>query len=162
MHVSSVEGAASIAERVAVGAIKYAILRQGTGKDTIFDFDRALSLEGDSGPYLEYALARAFSIVRKVPEGGFGEVLTPAEISDVERLLYRFPEVVERAAFEYEPHYVTTYLTTLAGAFNSWYASTRILDAGAASAYRVLLTRAFATTMQNGLNLLAIPVLERM
>ncbi len=161
MRASSVVDAESVAERVAVGAVKYAILRQGTGRDTIFDFDRALSLEGDSGPYLEYALARALSVVRKAP-GESVEAKAPSDISEVERLLYRFPEVVERAAFEYEPHYVTTYLTSLAGAFNSWYASTRILDAGAESAYRVLLTRAFATTMRNGLTLLGIPVLERM
>lgn len=162
MRASDVEDTESVAERVAVGAIKYSILRQGSGKDTVFDFDRALSLEGDSGPYLMYALARALSILRKVPEKGLGEVTAPAEVSGIERLLYRFPEVVERAAFEYEPHYVTTYLTTLAGAFNSWYARTRILDASDESAYRVLLTRAFATTMKNGLWLLGIPAPERM
>ncbi len=171
MRASDVADTESVAERVAVGAVKYAILRQGTGRDTVFDFDRALSLEGDSGPYLMYALARALSVLRKASgvRALFTRMFSSAsaskssvEISEVERLLYRFPEVVERAAFEYEPHYVTTYLTALAGAFNSWYASTRILGAGEESAYRIDITRAFAATMRNGLALLGIPVLERM
>ncbi len=160
MTEPNLKDTSSVAESIAVGAIKYAILRQGTGRDTIFDFDRALSLEGDSGPYLMYASVRAQSILRK--DAGFKKNIIPENATELEKLLYRFPEVVERAAFEYEPHYVTTYLTSLAGAFNSWYASTRILDAGAGSAYRVLLTRAFSTTMKNGLTLLGIPVLERM
>ena len=80
----------------------------------------------------------------------------------MEKLLYRFPEIVERSASEYEPHYIVTYLTELAGVFNSYYAKNKILDAGEATSYRLALTKAFTTVMKNGLNLLAIPVLEKM
>ena len=81
---------------------------------------------------------------------------------ELERLLYRFPEIVEHSSNEYEPHYIVTYLTELAGVFNSYYANNPILEAGEATAYRLALTKAFTTVMRNGLNLLAIPVLEKM
>ncbi|MEK9176727.1 MAG: DALR anticodon-binding domain-containing protein, partial [Patescibacteria group bacterium] len=80
---------------------------------------------------------------------------------DFERLLPRFPDVVMRAAKEYEPHHVTTYLTELASAFNSWYAEGRIIGSPE-EAYKLALTRAFATTMKNGLWLLGIEAPEKM
>jgi len=83
-------------------------------------------------------------------------------IADIERLLYRFPEVVLRAAREYEPHYVATFLTELAGAFNSWYAKEQIIDDTPQSPYKLALTKAFHQTMQNGLYLLGIETPERM
>lgn len=156
----NVPGAEALAEDVAVGAVKYSILKQGTGRDIVFDIDRALSLEGDSGPYLMYAHARARSVLAKAPRAAEGASLT-GNISDVERLLYRFPELVERAAHEYEPHYLTTYLIELAGAFNSWYARERIIG-GEGEARRVAVAHAFAATMENGLFLLGIPAPERM
>ena len=81
----------------------------------------------------------------------------------LERYLYRYPEIVKRAASEYEPHYITTYLTELAGAFNSWYANEQIVNAeDPKSPYKVALTRAFQITMQNGLTLLGIKTPEKM
>ena len=113
-----------ISEQVAIGAIKYSILKQTSGKDIIFDFDKSLSFEGDSGPYLQYTHTRALSVLNKakeekIPQNTYLEVRLP---SNIERLLYRFPEIVERAGREYEPHYITTYLMELAGLFNSFYA----------------------------------------
>ncbi len=155
-----------IAEMVAVAAIKYTILRQSSGKDMVFDPEKSLSLEGDSGPYLQYAHTRALSVLEKAKKEGVGEDVdgeSPKEISILERLLYRFPEIVERAAAAYEPHYLTTYLTELAGAFNSWYANEQIVNKDdSTSPYKVALTRAFQITMQNGLQLLGIKTSEKM
>ena len=83
-------------------------------------------------------------------------------VTEVERLLVHFPDIVERAAREYEPHYVVTYLTELASAFNSYYAKERIVTAEPDAPHKVALTRAFATTMKNGLWLLGIKAPERM
>jgi len=149
-----------IAERVAVAAIKYEILKQSLGKDMVYDRERALSLEGDSGPYLRYSYARAKSVLEKAGDGGSVEQI-PEQIPEFERLLPRFPEVVKRAAHEYEPHYITTYLTELAGSFNSWYAQEKIIGSPEEQ-YKLALTRAFATTMKNGLWLLGIEAPEKM
>lgn len=163
-----------VADAVAIGAIKYSILKQSTGSNIIYDFEKSISFEGDSGPYLQYSYARAMSVLRKadgkveklvtsISRGGKFKVESRGgKIGELERLLYRFPEVVERSADEYEPHYIVTYLTELAGVFNAFYANNPILEAGEATAYRLALTKAFSAVMKNGLNLLAIPVLEKM
>ncbi len=155
-----------VAEVVAIGAIKYSILRQAIGGDIIFDFERSISFEGDSGPYLQYASVRAKSVLAKaVAEKIQANTALPESWATIvlERLLCRFPEVVERAGKEYEPHYITTYLTELAGVFNGWYANEKIVDEkDQASPYKVALTQSFATVMKNGLWLLGIAVPEKM
>ncbi|MBI3572517.1 arginine--tRNA ligase [Candidatus Kaiserbacteria bacterium] len=148
-----------IAEHVAVGAIKYMILRQAPGSDIVFDEEKSLSLEGDSGPYLQYALVRAKSVIAKkigAPAAG-----APREPYVLERLLIHFPEIAARAARERSPNLLTTYLTELAGAWNAFYAEERIIG-GDYEAHKLMLARAFAQTMVNGLKLLGIPALEKM
>jgi arginyl-tRNA synthetase len=153
--------------RVAVGAIKYSILKSSTNKDITFDFDTSISFEGDSGPYLQYTYARCRSVLRKA---GFWKrailhIKTPKstdDINDVEKLIYRLPEVVERAAKEYEPHYVANYLNDLASTFNSWYAKEKILDGSDKEYYKLALTSAVAQTLKNGLHILGIEAPEKM
>jgi arginyl-tRNA synthetase len=120
-------------------------------------------LEGDSGPYLQYARVRARSLLEKAKEAGIeaGTEDAPSEAHALERTLLHFADALERAAREMEPHYVTTYLTELAGAFNSWYASERIIG-GEHPHYGVLLVRAFERTMERGLQALGIPAPEEM
>ncbi|MCR4311079.1 MAG: arginine--tRNA ligase, partial [Candidatus Taylorbacteria bacterium] len=154
-----------IAEVVAVGAIKYSILKQAIGSDIIYDFEKSISFEGDSGPYLQYSYVRARSVVAKATEAkimpSFSAV--PQDISLLERLLARFPEVVARAGSEYAPHYIATYLIELAGAFNSYYAQNKIIDStDNTSSYKVALAEAFSTVMRNGLYTLGIQVPEHM
>jgi len=156
-------GDKNVSEHVAIAALKYAFLRSGSGKNIVFDFEQSIAVDGDSGPYLQYTHARAVSVLEKAGEAMMinHSSLVPKEVAEFERLLPRFPAVVERAAFEYEPHHVTTYLTELASSFNSWYAKERILG-DTHEAYKLMLTRAFATTMKNGLWLLGIEAPERM
>ena len=157
-----------VAEKIAVGALKYSILKQVNGKDIIFDFDKSISFEGDSGPYLQYSYARAKSILRKAKEEKIKKVdwkiaLQEKEISNLEKIIYRFPEVVERAGAEYSPHYIATYLIELASSFNSFYAQGKIVDkADVKSAYKVALTEAFSIVLKNGLDLLGIQAPEKM
>lgn len=148
-----------VAEAVAIASLKYAFLRSGSGKNVIFDFEKSISVEGDSGPYLQYTYARAKSVLAKADSAE--ESTLPPEPYLFERLMVRFPEVVLRAASEHEPHYVTTYLTELASAFNSWYAQEKIIG-GDYEGYKLALVAAFACTMQNGLYLLGIEAPEAM
>lgn len=149
-----------IAEQVALGAIKYMILRQAPGSDIIFDAEKSLSLEGDSGPYLQYALVRARKILAYAPGEGNG-MLEPDAPYAIERIILHFPEVVARASRELAPNLLVNYLTELAGAWNSFYASEQVLGS-AEEAYKQRVTRAFANTMINGLTFLGIPAPERM
>lgn len=161
-----------ISETVAIGAIKYSILRQAIGGDIIFDFDKSISFEGDSGPYLQYACVRAqsilkisnsqFSISKQFPIFNF-QTPNTWETTELEKYLYRFEEVVERAGREYAPHYIVTYLTELAGTFNAFYANNKIIvEDDQTSPYKIALTQATAHILKSGLHLLGIKVSERM
>jgi arginyl-tRNA synthetase len=85
-----------------------------------------------------------------------------APVSDLARLLHRFPEVVLRSSKEREPHHVTTYLLEVAAMFNSWYAQEQILDGGSAQAHKVAITSAVNHTLKNGLWILGISAPEKM
>ena len=147
-------------EDVAVGAIKYAVLKSGSTKDILFDPEKSLSLEGDSGPYLQYALVRARSLIRKAKEAEVIEGV--GKTSTLERTLLHFPEVVERAARELEPHHVATYLTELAATFNSWYANERVIIDGKVSSHALCLVGAVERILAKGLQVLGIPTPEEM
>jgi arginyl-tRNA synthetase len=149
-----------VAEEVAIGAIKYMILRQASGSDITFDPEKSLSLEGDSGPYLQYALVRAKSVLEKASKQA--RIETPPEVPYlIERDILHFPEIVARAAHELAPNLLTTYLTELAAEWNSFYAKEKIIG-GEHEAHKLMLARAFVNTMQNGLKLLGIPTPEKM
>ncbi len=151
----------TIAEQVAVGAIKYVVLKQGSGKDIVFDPEKSLSIEGDSGPYLQYALVRARALLRNAANA---EVVQPEPSGPkmVERLVIHFPDVVAYAAQELEPHYVTTYLTELASAFNSWYASERMIVDGKITTRNLAVVQAIESTLAKGLDVLGIPAPQEM
>lgn len=148
-----------IAEQVAVAAIKYMILRQGAGSDIIFDPEQSLSLEGESGPYLQYALVRARKLLSYAGSAGGDGI--PPEPYAIERLIIRFPEVAARAAREHAPHHIAQYLTELASVWNSFYASEQVLGSPE-EVYKQRVAKAFLTTMENGLTILGIPAPERM
>jgi arginyl-tRNA synthetase len=147
------------AHAIGVGAIKYAILKQRAGSDTVFDSAQALSLVGDSGPYLQYARVRALSILAQPLSKGALHV--PQEPYLLERLLYRFPEIVLRAQEERAPHHVAQFLTEIASVWNRFYAEERIIG-DEYEVYKRVLAQAFLITMTKGLILLGIPTPERM
>lgn len=158
-----------ISEIVGVSALKYSILKSSLGSDIIYDFEKSISFDGDSGPYLQYTAVRANSIIMKGKERlwqyqdyeTYNEI--PEEINDLEKLLYQFPEVVERSYSLLEPHHIATYLTRLASAFNTFYGNTQIIIEGNKNmGYQLNLVKAFYQTMKNGLWLLGIETPERM
>jgi arginyl-tRNA synthetase len=160
----SVKDKQKIAEAVAVGAVRYSILKQSIGSDVIYDFDKSISFTGDSGPYLQYSYARAKSILEKAKNERIKASFTKApEINQLEKMLCQFPEVVEKAGTGKEPHFILLYLTELAGCFNAYYAKNKIVDkSDEFSPYKVALTQAFIIVMKNGMWLLGITTLDKM
>ncbi len=150
---------------IAISAIKFAILRAKPGQNINFDPETSLSFEGDSGPYLQYTHARISSLIEKAEGLGItAKYLEGLEISDVEKIAYRLPEVVEMAIREYAPQYVVTYLLQVAQAFNSYYASNIIVDEAnkEVSAHRLAIAKAVQIVLKNGLNLLGIKAPDKM
>jgi arginyl-tRNA synthetase len=152
-----------LAEKIAVGAIKYQILRQASGKDIIFDRDHALSLDGDSGPYLQYTHARTAQVVAKArAEGVTSDIHVSTAPIELVRLVHRFPEIVAHAAALSEPHVVAQFLIELAAAFNRWYAQVHIVDGTAEAPHKVAIADAVRVTLQRGLWILGIAAPEKM
>ncbi len=152
-----------IAEMVAIGAIKYTILRQDPSKDIIFDAERSLSFEGDSGPYLQYTAARITSLLAKAEGRPIdARKSTDAPTLVLHKILLRFPEVLLRAQVERAPHYVATYLIELAREFNAFYGNTIILDGASDEPYKLALSQATRNAIRRGLWVLGIPTPERM
>ncbi len=156
MSESDTIEAKDVAEKIAVSAIKYAILKQSIGKNIIYNPESALSFEGDSGPYLQYTYARIQSVLEK---GGVELSVENAETAgSLERILYKFPGVVERAYSDYSPSTIATYLIQLSQEFNSYYANNKIAD----DAYRLAVASAVSIVLKNGLHLLGIKTVDKM
>lgn len=150
---------------IAIGAIRYATLRGSIFQDSVFDKEKALSFEGDSGPYLQYTHARIVSVLEKAksvevyPSTKAG----PAEAYPLEKVLYQFEEVVAKALRERAPHMVTVYLTELAGAFNAFYGEEKIADPTDLHApYKAGIADAVRITLKNGLWVLGIKAPNKM
>lgn len=155
------------AKEVALGAIKFNDLRRESSGDIVFDWDEMLNINGDSGPYIQYTYARIQSILTKAQEVGIYQTKSCATTelpSEVERLLYRFPEIVEESLRFYAPHHIATYLLELTRAFNSYYGSHKILDLEnrEESSHRVSIAEAVSIIIKNGLGLLGISTIEKM
>ena len=158
--------AEEVAEKVAVGAVKYSFLKVSLLQNIAFDIDESISLEGNSGPYLQYTYARTQSVLEKA---GSGEELTSdslvlnPEEKALLRTLYRFSEVVEEATGNYSPSLLCTYLFDLAQKFSLFYQNHQILKAkGSQRALRLGLTQAVGQVVKNGLFLLGISAPRKM
>ncbi|MGP1311063.1 MAG: arginine--tRNA ligase, partial [Phycisphaerales bacterium] len=151
-----------IAHAVGIGAIKYADLSSDRVKDYVFSFDRMLAFEGDTGPYLQYALVRVKSIQRKAREQGVSDwsdaplrIDTPEE-KRLALAALRYPSVVESVAESLEPHRLCNYLFDLAGAFSSFFTACPVLqaDSDALRASRLRLCGLTGKILEDGLSLL--------
>lgn len=153
-------------DAIAIAAIKFSILKAMAGKNIDFDPETSLSFEGDSGPYLQYTVARCLSILEKGKEKDLipkPKKDTKDTITALEKYLCRFPEIVEESQTLWEPHHVANYLLLLSREFNSWYGNTKILDENNPNVfYNLWITQSVAKTVTNGLYLLGIKHLDRM
>lgn len=154
------------AKVIAYGAVKYGILRVSPEKNVIFDWEHALSFEGETSPYIQYAYARISSILnknKKIIKKPDLALLKEKEEEELIRLLYNFSNIVLKATEELKPHLVANYLYSLAQKFNEYYhmhqvlkAEERVKDA------RLLMISAVRQVLKNGLDLLGIDVLAIM
>jgi len=156
-------------EKIGLGALKWNDLKRSAHLDVAFEWDEILSMDGNSGPYMQYAYARCASILRKVdPEGvQLDEELVIDPQSPEKALLrklFEYSEALNRAASEFAPHHVCTYLFELAQEFNHFYHQVSILKAEKSEQKycRVKLTRAVSFTIAHGLKILGIEVVEKM
>ncbi|MEG2696754.1 MAG: arginine--tRNA ligase [Cetobacterium sp.] len=165
----SAEEKDNIAEIVGTGAIKYADLSQNRQTAVIFEWDKILSFEGNTAPYLQYSYARIKSILRRAEEQNkvLNENVTITFADKAERNLAhhltQFPTVILKAAESCRPNLVADYLFELSKKFNSFYNSCPILNQEDEILYsRLLLAERTAAVLKEGLNLLGINTLERM
>ena len=149
-------------EQTSLGAVKYAFLRQRTGGDIIYDPEESVSLEGNSGPYLQYAHARARSILAKTENPAAATLgdLQPGERT-LARKISEYPEIIQKAVDELMPHHVCTYLYELAQAFNRFYEHNRVVG-DEREATRLHLVILYADVLKDGLGLLGIAAPDRM
>lgn len=161
-HQAGKESGRNPNEETTLAAIKYAFAKNRIGGDIAYDPKESIALEGNSGPYLQYAHARARSILAKVSERGDAD---PNGLEPDERSLLRkiteYTEVVDRAVTERMPHHICTYLYELAQQFNSFYEHNRVVN-DEREAVRLVLVEKYADTLKNGLNLLGITAPDRM
>ncbi|MFH2019584.1 MAG: arginine--tRNA ligase [bacterium] len=143
-----------IADQVAVGSLKYMVLKQDVGGDIIYEPEKMTNLEGNTGPYLQYTYARAMSVLKKAGtiKGKEENLELNPEEEVIARWLYRYPEVVEEAGESLKPSVIATYVNELASRFNSFYNKHQIVG----SEGRVVMTKAVANVIYSGLGLLGI------
>lgn len=141
-----------------IGALRYSLLRPRIGGDVVFDVDTSLSLEGNSGPYLQYAHARAQSILRKSEKSAAISEDVVLDKSERELVLKisEYDEVVAASIAELLPHLICTYLYELSQTFNRFYEHSRIIG-DEREELRLWLVSVYAKRLRDGLGLLGIP-----
>ena len=156
-----------VAQQIGLGAIKYAELSKNRTSDYVFDWDQMLSFDGNTAPYMQYAYARICSIFRR----GEVDVSTldahPVAVDEPERRLNvciaGFNDVLEQVAAEAYPHFLCGYLYELASRFSEFYEACPILKSSEEVRLRRLsLAHNTQKTLEAGMNLLGIDVIERM
>lgn len=156
------QAAPEASEETILAAVKYALTKNRMGGDIAYDPRESIALEGNSGPYLQYAHARARSILAKL---GQIEPLAEVTLEPDERVLVaklgQFTEVVDLSIQELMPHHICTYLYELAQEFNRFYERNRVVD-DPRQVVRAGLVLAYADTLRRGLDLLGIHAPERM
>ena len=158
----------ALAKEIAIGAIKYALLGQAPGKVIVFDWSRVLDFEQNSGPFIQYAHARAASILRKaswrIPRKCDLTLLKTSEEFEVIYKLSKFPEVLEEVTRTCRPDILVGYVNELAMLFNKFYQKHPVLKAEneELKKARLVLVAAFRRVIANAMKLLGIAPLYRM
>ena len=162
------EEAAQVARAVGLGAIRYVDLSQNRTSDYLFSWERMLSFEGNTAPYLLYAVARIHSIFRKA---GIDESTTfsdadafdtPEELALARKLL-AFPSTIDLVLSDLRPHVLCNYLFELAGVFSSFYNANKVIvDEAPVRDRRLLLCSRTLAILETGLHLLGLETLQRM
>ncbi len=159
-----------VAKDVGIGAIVFADLSNDRVRNIDFDWDRMLSFDGETGPYIQYTHARACSLLRKASLNNFSitpnvnfEMINLEEEMAIIRLLYDFPKILKRVIKDYKPHHLAHYLISLSQAFNEFYHKCPVISEKIEIAKgRILLVDCTKRVLEIGLNLLGIKAPEEM
>ncbi|WP_056949814.1 arginine--tRNA ligase [Lacticaseibacillus nasuensis] len=155
--------AETVAHQVGVGAVIFHDLKNERLDSFDFNLEEVVRFEGETGPYVQYTNARANSILRKTTTAPAPEVaLTDPSAWGVLKALGDYPDVVLRAAREYEPSVIAKYTLRLAKAFNQYYANTKVLVDDAELPARLALVKAVSLVLENALSLLGVGAPEEM
>lgn len=161
------------AKQVGIGAVVFNELSNNRIKDYVFDWEKVLNFEGETGPYVQYTHARACSVLRKAGEEAVSkaeklenfdpQVLTSDSAYELAKLIYKLPDVIVEAAGKYEPSVVTRHIVDIAQAFNRFYQHERILVEDEKELLsKLALVIAAKTAIKNGLALLGMHAPEKM
>jgi len=161
------ENKEEVAKQVGIGAVVFQELFNQRIKDYVFSWDKVLSFEGETGPYVQYTHARANSLLERgsfniADDVDYGLLLSEDEINII-RLIYDFPKVVIDAMEKYEPFYITRQVVEIAKAFNKFYNSSQIIvEDEELKKARLMLTYMVKNTIKIGLGLLGIEAPNKM
>lgn len=159
------ENKKEIAEQVGVGAVIFSVLYNNRIKDIVFNYDKVLNFDGETGPYVQYTHARCCSVLAKGTLGREKDfsALDNEESVEVVKLLDTFPDAVREAADKREPCVLSRHIVELAKAYNKFYLAHRIINAPeGAKNVRLMLTSAVRQVIKNGLTLLGMGAPEKM
>lgn len=159
-----------ISEIVGIGAIKYFDLSQNRTSPVIFEWEKVLSFEGNTGPYLQYTYARIMSVFRKLNGENIGyneesEIILESDIErDLSLMLLNFPNIVVKAGETYRPNLIADYLFETAKTFSTFYNQKHIANETdlALRNSRITLASKTAHVLKAGLDLLGIKTVDRM
>ena len=149
---------------ITIAAIKYQMLKQDVSKNLIFNKEEALKFEGNTGPYLLYTYARAYSILKKARYKRKQKIKIP-DLEDSEKMLLTklnsFPEIVAKAYEALAPNLIANYAHQIAQSFNEFYHSNKVIGSEKEE-FRLVLVDSFSQVLKNSLELLGINAIERM
>jgi arginyl-tRNA synthetase len=156
-----------VAYDVGIGAVIFADLSTRRNKDIDFDWDQALSFDGETGPYVQYTHARLCSLIRKygktIKKDVDHQIFSTEEEAQLIKLLEDYPRKIKQAADTYEPSLICSHLIELCSTFNRFYQKQRIITEDSRSTQaRILLAKGIQTVLKNGLSILGIKAPERM
>lgn len=148
---------------VSIGAVKYSFLKNKIGGDIVYNPEESVSLEGNSGPYIQYALVRARSIMKKAGKkpGLLGGHNLDIHERSLARKISTYPEVFSESAADLSPHLICVYLYELCQIFNRFYENSRVID-DPRSELRLFLLDKYTKTLEHGLGILGIEAPEAM
>lgn len=156
----------AVAKDVGIGAVVYSAVAQSRINDIVFSYDKVLSFEGETGPYIQYTHARCCSVLKKQNSDTKDinySLLTGDEEMDIIKLLENYPAVIKNAAKDYQPCYISRFLISLCSAFNKFYFDNRIIsDDPSLTSARILLTKKVRDTIRSGLYLIGLKAPEAM
>ena len=154
--------------KIALAALKFHIIKVGPQKRMVFDPKESVDLQGQTGPFIQYAYVRISSVLRKAGDADTSAAANYQKLEALEKelagQLYRFPELVVNAAETYDPSLVANYCYDLAKNFHRFFTEHSILRAESeeAKAFRLQLSKAIANVLKTGMGLLGIEMPERM